>query len=240
MTSVTLIAMEGEDIVEANKTLLRLAAKRKSVINVVGPLAKSKIAWKLANANNSMLHRFVASADAMGLCHQGNNVLGMFYCGRSLLETFAAHWDFARELQKLAETDRLNWQELDDLLMRTLFSTRDAALVTDRTKARSILTSIDRIDRDLIPKFRSAYDTYSERCHPNSMGHRALFSKIDYDTGTVSYDPTPRSADHWPALQCAIGVAMIYERCHDKTEALVVTIAERHHADFPIEDRWER
>src|SRR5262249_10573672 len=49
-----------------------------------------------------------------------------------------------------------------------------------------VVTYIDKLDRKL-EGFRGQYDRLSERCHPNSLGHNLMFSKLDRSDGTVEY-----------------------------------------------------
>jgi hypothetical protein len=104
-----------------------------------------------------------------------------------MVETTAIYWEFGGHFSKYSRA--LDFGAVDRLAMNYLFSTRDDEILKEspELKARQILNAIDLIDKTIIPYFRSHYDRLSEFCHPNSLGHRGLFSKLDQKTGITAF-----------------------------------------------------
>jgi hypothetical protein len=68
----------------------------------------------------------------------------------------------------------------------TLRAKRDFAKTSARIGDINVLTYIDRFN-NRAEGFRGHYDMLSERCHPNSLGHNFMFSKLDRTDGSVRF-----------------------------------------------------
>ncbi len=120
------------------------------------------------------------------------NVIGSILAGRALLETIAISKFAADELEKLVAAEKID--SIDGFANTQLFSTRNEGQIADGVgyQARSILTYMDKLDRD-VPGVRDAYDFLSEFCHPNASGHLFTYGEINRTNGTVTFfEATPR------------------------------------------------
>jgi hypothetical protein len=204
---------ERLDQATINNGLLTIERQRKPQIDLLDePYCRSKVAWKVAMFSNAMAHRFISLADAVGLCWNNEN----------------AYWEFQQLLRK--KVDPTDLDAIDALVMNYLFSTRDEEILKDHPelKARQVLSAIDLIDKTLIPHFRSHYDRLSERCHPNSLGHRALFSKLDRQTGIAAFQ-SRRDDSFVVPLKCALATCGMFKYAMDAIEDDVFRIANEHH-----------
>jgi len=174
------------DLCRINKTIERLAARRKASIEVDGPLAQSKIAWKISAYQQAVLYRVVALAEGVRDAWNARRILVSFLAVRALVETIAVFDELERTL--VAHISKEDLRAMNALMMNRIFATKDAGLLKGRPEhlAINVLTFVDKLEkRHGIVGLRSNYDSLSERCHPNSAGHHQLFSRTDYDTGTV-------------------------------------------------------
>jgi hypothetical protein len=220
------------DVASINGALIRLAGLRLDKINLLDePYRKSKVAWKIAMFSNSVTYRFCSLADGTAIAWNADNMLGTVLCSRALTETVALLWEFADRFLKLAEVE--DFGAVDTLATAYLFGTRDEELLKDNPElhARQILKAIDHVDR-VITGFRSHYDRLSEFCHPNSWGHRGLFSDLDHKTGMARFGQRNRDRFIVPVI-CALGTADLFASNLEKINQAVVVFAEAHHRSFP-------
>lgn len=223
---------DQSDIAIINSALKSVEGRRQNQIDCLDePYIWSKIAWKVALFSNAMVYRFAAIADGTALSWNSNNALSAILNARALVETVAVYWEFSRLLKKYV--DAMDFEAIDSHVMHHLFSTRDEQILNDRPelKAKQVLNAIDAMDK-LIPHFRSHYDRLSERCHPNSAGHRVLFSALDRETGIAAFK-TDRDDSFILPIKCALGTAGIFERAISSVESNIVTIAAAHRNAHP-------
>jgi hypothetical protein len=227
---------ERADLASVNAQLVTLAARRLDRIDLASlvdePYRRSKIAWKVAWFSNAMTHRFISLAEGVALSWNNSNVLSSVLNARAIVETAAIYWEFGGQFSKL--TRALEFGAIDNLATNYLFSTRDEDFLREHPelKARQVLSAIDLIDKTVIPHFRSHYDRLSERCHPNSLGHRGLFSSLDKQTGTTVFS-SKNEDDFITPVQCALGTVVIFKHAMDSIEEDVQVLAHAHHAARP-------
>lgn len=135
-----------------------------------------------------MAHRFVALAEGAAVSWNASNPLSAVLNARASMETFASYYEFSKQLSDLVPVD--DFEAIDNLTTKYLFGTRDEELLKEfpDLRARQILNSIDMVDKHVISGFRDHYETLSEFCHPNSFGHRGLFSSRDRQTGITNFE----------------------------------------------------
>jgi hypothetical protein len=202
---------EGEraDLAVVNAELEAVATRRVDRIDLLEePYRRSKIAWKIAQFSNAMAHRFISLAEGVALSWNSSNVLSAVLNARAMVETTAIYWEFGGHFSKYSRA--LDFGAVDRLAMSYLFSTRDDEILKEspELKARQVLNAIDLIDKTIIPHFRSHYDRLSEFCHPNSLGHRGLFSQLDHKTGMTAFGS--RSVEDFIVpVKCALGTAVV-------------------------------
>ena len=77
----------AEQLSRVNAALTRLSKRRRTEIRVEGPLARSKLAWKLATLQEAFLYRAVTLARGVALTWNARNFLTSILAARSLIET---------------------------------------------------------------------------------------------------------------------------------------------------------
>jgi hypothetical protein len=224
---------ELRDLASINDQLAELASRRKDKLDLLDePWRRSKIAWKIALFSNAMVHRFISLADGVALSWNKENTLSAVLSARAMVETAAIYWEFGGLVNEHFEAR--DFGELDRLAMNYLFSTREAEVLAEHPelKARQVLNAIDLIDKTIIPHFRSHYDRLSERCHPNSAGHRMLFSRLDRETGIAAFTQGQDERLLLP-IKCALGTAVLFKHALNAIEEDIGPLAEAHHAAHP-------
>jgi hypothetical protein len=169
-----------------NASLVHLDGMRAIEINVAGPFLRSKIAWKLVTYQHALLHRVIALMDGVGVAWNARSTLAAILAARAFMETFAIMDAFEDRVSRLLDQEDLGG--LDSLAQNGIFASRDAEWLAEfpETKAINAVTFVDRFNKR-VEGFRAHYDRLSERCHPNSAGHNFMFSKLDRETGSVTY-----------------------------------------------------
>lgn len=218
---------------DVNAVLLRLDEMRATEINVSGPFARSKIAWKLASYQHALLHRIVALMDGVARAWNHRSTLSAMLSARAFMETLAIMHAFEADTARMLAAEDISG--LDALVQRGTFASRDAEFVKNfpASKAVNILTFIDRFDR-LAEGFRGHYDMLSERCHPNALGHNFMFARLDRSTGTVSYseETEPRRNAHM--IFSAILPLCLVEGVMKRLDKTIEEVAEIHHRLAPM------
>lgn len=151
---------------------------RQNVSNV------SKSALKAYVIRAGLLHRI---ADLVGSAidlYKQRKDLPAFVLTRAALETFALFYYFIKNTETAVNSGKV--QELDDILMRLLFGSRNAG---DAAKAINILTAVDRLDKD-IEGIRAMYDDLCEIAHPNWMGTVGHYGKVMDSPFNLYFEPT--------------------------------------------------
>lgn len=222
-----------DDIVKLNSALEELAKRRIPSIDILNePYRRSKITWKVAILSNAVTHRFVSLAEGAGLSWNNSIFLSAVLNGRAMVETAAFFWEFSKAFEKHAAG--AEFAAADELVTKALFGTRDEELLEENPelKARQILNSIDAIDKHLLPGYRSHYDGLSEFCHPNSFGHRGIFSTTDYKTGIATFQS--KGGDRFiHAVKCALSTSIVLKQSLDCVEGRLLAFANAHHAASP-------
>jgi hypothetical protein len=179
-------ADDQELIADLGASAARLASLRAAEINVSGPFAQSKIAWKLAVYQHALLHRIVALMEGATVAWNSSCTLSAILSARALMESIAVMAGLERRVADLLSREDLG--ELDTFAMRATYASRDPEWIRDfpESKAVNVLTYIDQFDKRA-PGFRKHYDILSERCHPNSLGHNFMFATLDRSDGTVRF-----------------------------------------------------
>jgi hypothetical protein len=224
---------ERAHVDELNASVARLNEMRAVEINISGPFAKSKIAWKLAAFQHALLHRIVALMDGTALAWNHRATLAAMLCARSLMETVALMSSFERSAADLLEQEDLGG--LDGLGQHGIFAGRDPEWIKDRPEleARNVLTYIDRFDR-IATGFRNHYDRLSERCHPNSFGHHFMFAILDRELGSITY--TDESAPEMNAqmVLASVTVLNLVENMVKRLDDVIAKVADLQHRISPV------
>lgn len=224
---------QRESIPAINAAIERLANRKRSKIEVVGPLAKSKLAWKVAIFQEAILHRMVMLArGAADACNSGNILTG-FLASRALMETHVFADEFRDKLVALIQAEDLD--EINKLVTNRLFASRDPEWILGAPNTRSvnILTFIDQFDKQA-PGFRRHYESLSERCHPNGLGHRQFFSEIESDRSVTFSDTKDRdnNIDH---ILTAVFLVCFFEKTIDVLDKAVLDLSDLQHRINPVE-----
>ena len=115
---------------------------------------------------------------------------------------------------------------LDALAEQGIFASRDPEWCErhPESQAVSVLTYIDKFDRKATG-FRRHYDALSERCHPNSLGHNFMFSKLDR-----SDDPTGSGK----LVLAALLPLLLIESTTVRLDELILKVSDLQHRISPV------
>lgn len=225
------------DITHVNKQLEALAARRRENIDLFDePYCRSKIAWKVAVFSNAILFRFITLAEGVALSWNHGNYLSAVLNGRAMVETAAFFWKFVRDFERSAKAK--DFGGVDTFVSYALFATRDEELLRDRPELKADIMKSIKVAEKEIPGFCCHYEGLSEFCHPNSFGHRGLFSSIDKETGITSFKSLGgESFIH--AMNCALGTSVLIGMGLNRIDQLIPIFANAHHAAHasPLMDR---
>jgi hypothetical protein len=100
-------------------------------------------------------------------------------------------------------------------------------------KAKNVLTYVDAFDKRA-PAFRGHYDILSERCHPNSLGHNFMFSKLDRSTGSVSFLEEREPERNGHIVFAALAVLPLVESMMSRLDELILKVSDFHHSVAPV------
>jgi hypothetical protein len=218
---------------DLNTSLDRLSGLRAVEINVSAKFARSKIAWKLATYQHVLLHRLVALMDGAAFTWNNRCTLSTMLSARALMETFAVMAEFERRVTRLLKEEDLGG--LDALAQNGIFASRDEELIKENpeTAAVSVLTYIDKFDKRA-EGFRGHYDMLSERCHPNSLGHNFMFSKLDRTDGTVRFCDEREPERNGQMILAALAPLPLVESIMTRLDELIEKVSDLHHRVAPV------
>jgi hypothetical protein len=220
-------------VAELNVSLDRLSGLRAVEINVSGKFARSKIAWKLATYQHVLLHRLIALMDGAAVAWKSRCTLSAMLSARALMETFAVMAELERRVTRLLRDEDLGG--LDALAQNGIFASRDPEWIKENpeTQAVSVLTYIDKFDKRA-EGFRGHYDMLSERCHPNSLGHNFMFSKLDRADGTVRFCDEREPARNGQMILAALAPLPLVESISARLDELIEKVADLHQRVAPV------
>jgi len=112
---------------QINASLARLNEMRALEINVSGPLARSKLAWKLLSYYHALLHRVIALIDGTAVAWNSNCTLSAMLSARAFMETFAVMDRLEDRVTLYLAAENLG--ALDSLGQNGVFATRDEELL---------------------------------------------------------------------------------------------------------------
>ncbi|HET8637695.1 MAG TPA: hypothetical protein VFL96_12680 [Acidobacteriaceae bacterium] len=142
---------------------------------------------------------------------------------RALTESAALAWKLMEILEARAKHAP---EELNEILMRLLFGTKNWS---DMPDPFHVLSCIDRLDKK-VPGARHTYDCLSEIAHPNWAGVCGLYSKIDAPTLTARFGrglwrPAENRALILNAMHAALGLfECAYNRISDLMPAFLTEL----------------
>jgi hypothetical protein len=217
---------------EINETLDRLAIWRVVQINRAGHFDRSKLAWKVGVYQQVLLHRIVSLADGAAVAWNSRTTLSAFLCTRALVETIALLYHLRQAVDKFL-TDELVG-DLNAVAEHGLYSSRNPEWVSEfpNLKAKSVLTFIDKLDKYL-PGVRGHYDRLSERCHPNSLGHNYMFSKLDRSIGSVAFYDEREPAGNAVSIFAGLRLLKLADSIIPQMTEDLVKVADIHHRISP-------
>lgn len=234
LSGIQLDDNRSTDFRKISTAIARLAARRKSAIELDGPLAQSKLAWKVATYQQAILYRVVALLRGTRDAWNARNILTSLLALRAFVETIAVFDELEETLSTHIENENL--EHIDKVLMNRTFATRDAELLQGHSELQAInvLTFVSKLEKRYGLPIRNNYDTLSERCHPNSAGHHQMYSTTDYTDGTVAFSETKNLERVVDLVRAPLGLVYLFERSMDKLDRIILTIAEIQHRLNPV------
>lgn len=214
-------------------SLQRLNEMRAVEINVSGPFARSKIAWKLASYQHALLHRIVSLVDGVAVSWNERCTLSAILSARAFMETLAVLARLETRVANLLEAEDLGG--LDSIAQNGIFATRDEEMLKEfsGTKAINAVTYVKKYD-EFAPGFAAHYDILSERCHPNSLGHNFLFSKLDRSNGSITFFDERETRRNGGMVLAAIAPLPLVESLMVRLDDLIQKVADFQHRVAPV------
>lgn len=226
---------EGE-VTKLNASLLRLSSLRAEQINVCEHFARSKVAWKLASYQHSLLHRVVALVDGAAVAWNHGCTLSAMLSARAFMETFAVMYRLKERIREYLEAENL--AGLNGLAQHGIFSTRDEEILREfpDVEATNAVTYVKWFDKRC-PGFFSHYAILSERCHPNAMGHNFMFGELDRSGGTVRYAGERHADRNGHFIISGVMLLPMVERLMSDLDDLILKVADFQHRIKPVGER---
>ena len=220
---------------ELNASLDRLNTLRAVEINVAGPFLRSKIAWKLAVYQHALLHRIVALMDGEAVAWNNGCTLSAILSARALMETIAVMAGFEDRVAALLAREDLGG--LNAFAQNGTFASRDPEWIKEfpETKAINAVTHVEKFDKRA-PGFKGHYDILSERCHPNSLGHNFMFSKLDRNDGSVRFCDEREPGRNGEMIVAALAALPLVESMMKRLDDLILKVSDLHHRISPVGD----
>ena len=209
----------ADDISEVHEIAAHLSENLPSGFEIAMLTLDSKIPFKLLSYREALFYRFTETFVSASECIIASRPVSTALLTRSSMETLAR----MKELQARIENFFANCDSdlLDEFIMKRLFGSRN---IPDSPDAANILGAVDGMS-DLIPTFRSVYDSLSEYCHPNYSGTFGTFAKIDRENFRVDFDNQQKKESPFkvllPSLIASAGLMeQIYNRVGEQMHAV--------------------
>lgn len=185
-----------------NEAIHNLRKLKLSEIRVEGPLAKSKIAWKVKKLSQSFIHRLCELSDGCYITWASSHYLSSIILARCIIETSAVMWHFEEKIKTCLDAGDLD--KIDKTVMHQTFSTRIEGMLGEENeyKAQNILGIIQKQDKK-IKGFLSVYENMSEAVHPNHFGLSQVHGEINYEDGTVTFGEPRFTKAMFSSISCA-------------------------------------
>jgi hypothetical protein len=218
---------------DVNASLERLNGLRAVEINVSGPFACSKVAWKLVTYQHALLHRIVALMDGAAVAWNAKCTLSAMLSARAFLETIAVMVELESQIGRFLTQEDL--RAMDALAQRGIFASRDPEWLKEapETRVTNILTYIDKFEKR-VPGFRGHYDRLSEHCHPNSLGHNFMFSTLDRSDGSVRYCDEREPERNAHTIMAALILLPLVESVMTRLDDLILDVSDLQHRIAPV------
>ena len=199
---------------------------------MTGHFACSKIAWKLASYQHVLLHRIVALMDGAAVAWNSHCTLSAILSARAFMETLAVMAELESRVARLLAAEDLGG--LDGVAQRGIFASRDAEWTKEFPEtAVNVQTYIDKFDK-VAEGFRGHYDILSERCHPNSLGHNFMFSKLDRSSGSIVFCDEREPARNGQMLLAAVAPLPLVVSISARLDELIEKVAAFQQRVAPV------
>lgn len=152
---------------------------------------ESKIPFKIARLQGSLLHRIDEFLDSLIDDLVAKRYVSVASSARSIMETYAKLFDLHFNMRQVINGGDL--QTFDDYVMKAVFGGRDKNFDL-KIEATNILNSVDKVSKEIKP-FRAQYDRFSEMAHPNFLGVSWHFSTTDAEKFSISFGKNVNERD---------------------------------------------
>jgi hypothetical protein len=171
--------------------------------------------------------------DGAPVAWNNRRTLSAILSARAFMETFAVMAEFERRVAQFLKEEDLGG--LDAVAQNGIFASRDEEWIkgNPETQAISVLTYIDKFDKRA-QGFRGHYDMLSERCHPNSLGHNFMFSKLDRSDGTVRFCDGRGPERNAQMILAALAPLPLVESISARLDKLNDKVSDLQHRIAPV------
>ena len=205
---------------EAKEMASQIASSLPQTVDGFATTDKSKIPFKLLSLRELLLHRISALASPAVQLFENREHVAAVVLVRAVIETVALLFSLHRQLKAFQQSEDV--EALDHFLTSGLLASRweDAPY-----PARSILTFIDHIDREL-PGFRATYDSLSEFAHPNWCGVFEAFGQVVPAERLLKLGPSDRTTVFESGISALCGSLAATKHYYNNSAELIAAANE--------------
>lgn len=198
----------------------------------------AKVLWKVMSLYQCLIRRTLELIDGIEQSWDQQQHLISVTLARSLVETSAFTWNLTMGIERGVKERDLGI--IDKFVMDQGHATRIPSWLEEGfPKATSILTLIDKMDRDLdartgmsrmsaIGDVRHTYDLLSDFSHPNWLGVTSLYPTRDWDNMRYLFAPLTEETRRrlGGTLSGALASVIVMEYCLRQMDKLVEPLHE--------------
>ena len=211
---------------EARRHAEAIASALANQIQIAALTTNSKLPVKALCLREVLHHRVSSLAIAAVYHFTENQAIPAVVLTRALVETVALFYVFHERLTRFLE-DKNN-SDLDRFLMSSLLGSRNQPELPDSV---SVLTLVDRVEKTIIPGFRSVYDSLCECAHPNYAGTLGTFSEIDKEQFKVKLGLSKRIPVWTMGVNALSGSLQIFLHYYNDSGDLVYKLNDHFEQD---------
>ena len=217
---------DAEILQEARRLAEAIASSLANQIQIAALTTNSKLPFKALCLREVLHHRVSSLAIAAVYHFTENQAIPAVVLTRALVETVALFYVLHERLTRFLE-DKNN-SDLDYFLMSSLLGSRNQP---ELPAATNVLTFVDRVEKTIIPGFRSVYDSLCECAHPNYAGTLGTFSEIDKEQFEVKLGLSKRIPVWTTGINALSGALEIFLHYYNDSADLVYKLNDHLEQD---------
>lgn len=221
--------LTAEVVDGANAAIAKLSVRQIGEIRLAEPPHGYRVSNKIRLYIQCIIRRCLISVEGGIAEYNAGRPLITDQCSRSIYENVAAFLDFYEKLKPLIQA--ANHGGVDDLLMRTAFSTRVKSWLEDYGadyQAVNVLTQINKLAKKN-PIYGIAYERLCDIVHPNGLGSIVYFTENDTVSGVAKIFEVGRDPEKaYGSLVLASLLLLHVELAIEEIEPMLVSMTKSY------------